>query len=367
MNNIMIVTICDFDNIGNRLQNYALEHLLVCDMGCNVSNLIYFWKDYRQKNIKLLFKAGLEKIGIKRFKGSCFIRNRRKLLYEWSKNNIHNWVVIGSRYDDLNKIDFTRYDYFVSGSDQVWHNWKRQERELDYYYLRFVPEEKRISFSASFGFDSVPEIDLNQHQCGLKDMKALSCREESGVDLIYKLTGRKAKLIPDPTLCVSRNKWDSLLKRPLKIPKGKYVLSFFLGKISNRNRESIDHFCKTNQYTMLEISKEKKTSFYAIDPGHFLWIVKNASWVFTDSFHATVFSIIFKRNFYSLTRDNSVSMFNRIITLLEAFDLQDRSIYSDLNQILSISPERFEKVDDIIEKNKKEAILYLNKAFLVSL
>ena len=60
-------------------------------------------------------------------------------------------------------------------------------------------------------------------------------------------------------------------------------------------------------------------------------------------------------------------MFNRIITLLEAFDLQDRSIYSDLNQILSISPERFEKVDDIIEKNKKEAILYLNKAFLVSL
>lgn len=339
---VALLTIQDDGNFGNRLQNYALQTVLE-KRGANVTNL----DDSHTKPIsshqkkKEIIKFWLGVFGSKYYKKSHKMvlgrEERNKVLLSFSNSYIHNRVKV----THTNVPD--NFDLGIVGSDQVWHHWdvirnpddsivknpdgtnRLDPTELPYYYLEFLPSEKRASYAASFGFTEFPEEDLNEHIQGLKGMKYISCREQSGCDLVKSVIGGDVPHVLDPTLLLSASEWRELEKNVNETARAEadtpYVFGFFLGNCTDEYREEIEERVKeqgqdTKVIDFSDITNKKIASYGPIE---FLYLIDHAEYVFTDSFHCTVFSILFGKQFLSFRRQQEgfLNMFGRIEELLK--------------------------------------------------
>ncbi len=364
MDKILIVSFYDCANFGNRLQTYALN-TIISNWYHNVPvNLVYRWKRQRITDLKLLLKACLAIVGIPRFKGYMHVLRKRILLENWSNKHMPFQVKIGSKYKNTKYINDAEYRFVVTGSDQVWHNFHRQNNELEYYYLSFIPEIKRVSFAPSFGRDVIPEEDVDLHVSGLKKMHFLSCREISGCKIIHELTGRDACLLPDPTLCLSADQWRELIKNPEDNSKStsKFAVLYFLGGCSVDLRNKIKNYCDDKQLEIIDLGSRFSPNI-AIDPGQFISLIDEAECVFTDSFHASVFSIIFLTSFIVFPRGGSWTMFDRIVTLLDRFGLSNRICYEKELELYDFNEMERTKILTELKSCQQDAKLYLDKAF----
>lgn len=131
-----------------------------------------------------------------------------------------------------------QYDYFVTGSDQVWRCWNGKE-ELDYFLLRFADDAQKLTILPSFGFDKVPPEYVQTFREGLKGFQYLSCREESGKVLIKELTGRDAVVLLDPTMLINVDEWLKILRRPINFVDGDYILIYMLRGLSGDVKDAI--------------------------------------------------------------------------------------------------------------------------------
>ena len=328
MYNVILVTIQNPGNFGNRLQNYALQTVLE-HLNCKVNNLSVNEIDTKtDHSFKNMLKKLLLICGIRRFLPGVSARLRRKQGIVFSKKRIHNYLIVPQ--DKLRCFDFNKYDYAITGSDQVWHNWKRIKNELSYYYLDFISKDKRIAYAPSFGFPEFPKDDKETHVTGLNGIKFLSSREQQGCELIYKLTGRLAQKVLDPTLLLSVDEWQDIEEKPKFNVSDKYLLLFMLGSISEEFWEEIKRISHFRKLVVLNISDLKNPLHYGISPAEFIWLIHHADTVCTDSFHATVFSIIFTKNLRVFERISPKfgNMFGRLHDLLMPLGLL-RLVYSN--------------------------------------
>lgn len=223
------------------------------------------------------------------------------------------------------------------GSDQVWHNWHEQtdiapDDDLSYFYLEFMPHEKRIAYAPSFGFTEFPTEDKDEHIKGLNGMAALSCREKDGCELIKEETGREAEWVLDPTLLLEKGDWDKIANKPSYDVPNRFLLLYFLGNITEEYQAKIDEVAEKYQLKVINIlSPETYPDYYQTAPDEFIYLVSHASFICTDSFHATVFSIIYGKNFISFRRQQEgfMNMFGRIGDLLESTELVDHEYEKD--------------------------------------
>lgn len=224
---------------------------------------------------------------------------------------------------DAFKHDWSMYDLAIVGSDQVWHNWHKDSMELPYYYLEFMPSEKRVSYAASFGFEEFPAEDRAEHIKGLKGMHAISCRESSGCALIKRETDRDAVHVLDPTLLLSADEWRKVaapIPENLHASKGGYAFMYFLGQIPDEYQKFIEDVQAKRGIKMIDFMDLKKEAIARCGVGEFLSLIDNADYVVTDSFHCTVFSILFQKEFTVFKRkgEGFEKMFGRIEDLLQA-------------------------------------------------
>lgn len=340
---VLLVTLWGNRNLGNKLQNYALQSLLE-DSGFDVYTAVLPEPFELNIILKNGIKIFLSYLGMKKYISYKYEKVRQKKLKEFSDFYIKHKLFINS-YKSVKGMDFSAFDYGVTGSDQVWHNWYGTSEELEYFYLTFLPKEKRISFSASFGFDKFPEEDILLHKKMLKEMKAISCREKSGCRIIHKLTNRDAVFIPDPTLCVKKSLWIKLQKRPKEFKNKQYILLYFLGDITGDYWESINKLALKLNLPIINLMDINVKEFYLITPDEFVWMISHASFVCTDSFHAVAFSIIFEIPFSAFHRKQNQmeGMFDRIRNLLNLTQLErcEYRGYCD---------------DTVTEKQKREAL-----------
>src|SRR5699024_4424214 len=124
------------------------------------------------------------------------------------------------------------FDFFIVGSDQVWN--PHNLHGTSFYFLDFAPKEKRISYSASFGIDSIPEKYEKLYIEKLSEMSHISVREHAGANIVKKLTGTDAPVLVDPTMLLTKDEWLSLSKRASNRPKSPYMLTYFLGGPNDR-------------------------------------------------------------------------------------------------------------------------------------
>lgn len=312
----VLITTLQGANYGNRLQNYALQEFLKKN-SCEVYNPYYTPVEYAtlagktKHNIKMF----LGQIGVKKYKKEIAKERKESLFHVFDEKWIDNRFYVDFR--DTKKL--SEYDYAITGSDQVWHNWSNTDEELKYFYLNFINKERRIAYAPSFGFSTISN-DIDIHKEGLKGMENLSCREKRGIEIIKELTGKEATLVPDPTFLLGKEDWMKFEDKPEYEVKKEFVVVYFLGTLDDKAKLMIGQFSEKNIQVINLMDSDNK--YYLSTPNHFVWLIHHAQCILTDSFHACVFSIMFNKKFVSFRRkDRYVSdMYDRIQTLLDITD-----------------------------------------------
>lgn len=345
---IGIVTINDYDNYGNRLQNYALQEVLA-ELGYNSETLINY--PYSNTKDKFILRQ------IKNFKkkdGYSDNVNRANNFKSFNENIKFNEKKLTPYASDK------KYDFYIVGSDQVWNPIFGRLREVD--LLSFVRPSKRISYAASFGISSIEEnINVSNE---LKKFKNISVRENKGKEIVKKLSGREdVEVVLDPTMLLDAHKWDSVIKRPkVKMPK-KYILSYFLGD-NDKYMSKIKTISAAKDLKVIDILN-KNSPFFQCGPSEFLYLEKNAELICTDSFHSCVFALIFNKPLVVFERNQNIfSMNSRINTLITNFGLSnikfDKEISDDNFKLFGndvyekINIERQKSIDFLKKSLKKE-------------
>lgn len=331
---VAIVTI-ESNNYGNRLQNYALQEVLK-SLDCEVVTLR---RNEKKKGVKSLIK------------GYCNTLLRTKI----SKFSRFNQVI---QFSDeiIGKDSYPNglensYDFFVCGSDQIWNpHYDFVGGKCD--FLAFAPKHKKIAYAPSFGVSMIPEEKRNQFSLWLSDIAHLSVREKAGADIIKELTGKEAQVVLDPTMLIEVDHWKSIVRKTSCIPKNKYVLVYSLGKKSKEFEDAVEYYSKDFVcFDVRQIGRLGKE--IPIGPAEFLYAIKNAEVILTDSFHCTVFSILFEKKVHAFDR-TGMAMNSRIKTLFDSLGITVR----DYKEIQIDYTQVFKNLQVL----KDESIQYLKES-----
>lgn len=376
MKKVGIMTIIGYLGYGNRLQNYATQEVIKY-LGYDVQTIVYLRKIeankqqinriLKRKVVNFINMTNEERKNAIRLK--LFGKSYKKLenkLYEASKLFTQNNIVetnFSFSDDNIPKDLGKVFDFFVTGSDQVWNP---EFAGTPAYFLTFAPSHKRIAYAASFGVKELPKEHIEAYKKYISDIPHLSVREQAGADIIKKLTGRDAIVLIDPTLMLSKERWLTISKPAFHKPSRRYLLTYFLGTISDETRKKINDVSLKMDLEVVQLASFKDKKRYVTDPAEFLDYVNSAEIVFTDSYHGTVFSIIFGRPFIVCDRiGRGLPMHSRIDTLLSKFKIESRRWQNIKDKteddILNIDVSH---VPSILQVERKKALDFLKMSFL---
>ncbi len=263
-------------------------------------------------------------------------------------------------------------DVIVCGSDQIWN-----PASFDpVYFLNLGKESlKRISYAPSINddidFEKKKHIYRRMSDC-LKRMDALSVREDIGVTIIEKISGFHAVQVLDPTLLLPCTEWDKVAsKRLLHKP---YLICYVLGEIAQQE-ETIVRIAKERGISNIYFINTRNTQNYqkqskelkelkGIGPKEFVSLIKYADVVFTDSFHATAFSINYQKEFFAFRRYQMATEYggaSRIQSILRLLQLEERFIDAK-TETSFIKLIDYNKVSNRLNQERKKSYHFLKEA-----
>ncbi len=310
---VCILTFHNSRNYGAVLQAYALQK----KMG-EIFEIVEIL-DYRNEKIEHELRLWTCKdFTIKEFVRAIFaliFRLHKKVAFE---KYMHRYMKISKRVqrEDL-LMSSLPYDIFVTGSDQVWNTVLTGNDET--FFLDFVEQDKcKIAFAASFG-DGQAVID-NRKECLLRKFQLITLREDKACKIVEEALGESIKVCCDPTLLLESVKWKEVAACRLK--RNKYVFLFMI----DDSRQLIEYTRKlAKEKGMCIVSNKRCLSFLRhISPRDFVSWVLYADYVVTNSFHGTVFSLLFEKRFVShrFTEEGKPKV--RIMELLDKVSLGHR-------------------------------------------
>lgn len=269
----------------------------------------------------------------------------------------------------LRNADFY-YDAYICGGDQIWN-----PACLDFetaYYLQFLPEDnhaKKVSYSPSFGKTEFDEETLNDIKKWVEKFDAISVREKRGAELVQKLTDKDVQMVCDPVLLLDRHEWEKLAVRPsIKKP---YILVYFLEN-NHGSRNLIDYLKKVTGYDVVVFNEYIRDfvkpyhKAYGASPEEFVGLFMNASFVYTNSFHGTVFATIFGKPFLTaIAADQEGAVNNndsRKIDYLNQIGLENRLYTTGFPQKEELLQVDFDTVRTQMNIFKERSLDYLIRA-----
>lgn len=267
-----------------------------------------------------------------------------------------------------------KYEAVLVGSDQLW---LPGNIAADYYTLSFVPEAvNSIAYATSFGQASLPKDSAKLASVFLKKIKHIGVREEAGQKLVKKLVGRNVPVVCDPTLLFTGEEWMSIQQEEA-IVKEPYIFCYFLGS-NGIHRQFVERLKEETGYKVVilphideYVEGDKECSdiqMYDVDPADFLNLIRNAVYICTDSFHCSVFSILYQRKFFTFRRfanSNKQSTNSRLDTLFNFTGIDSCLMNGDENIEQCIANEiDFDTAHAKLEALRKESYSYLKAALL---
>ena len=259
------------------------------------------------------------------------------------------------------------YDFFVMGSDQVWNPFCGELARMtpSIRFLDFVPREKKIAYAASIALKELPEKYIETWQRGISTFPHISVREANSVGLIKNLTGLDAELVIDPVLLLTPEEWLQVAQRPSwlneKYERG-YILTYLFDNI---RLPEVQRLSKELNLPIINLLDIKNFNHYITGESEFLYLFAHATAIFTNSFHGTAFSILFKRPFVIYVAKNSWSdqTFERMNSITKMFNLQDRVTTSTTNyKVKSPLEIDFSVRDKILPYERAKAFKFLTNA-----
>ncbi len=258
-----------------------------------------------------------------------------------------------------------KYDAVVCGSDQIWNPVHTDCNP--YYFLQFVPAEKRIAYAPSVACEEIPGKYLENFKNYISSFSSISVRESSGAELVEKITGRKCENTVDPTLLYDRNFWNEFAY-PERIVKEPYIFCYFLGG-TEIHKKAIDRIEKeTGKKVVLspfdsEINNLKKGEKIYADIEQFLTLVRDADFVLTDSFHGIAFSVNFRKSFAAIKRhDIDAGKHTRVNDFLSKINLADRIVTDENIDTFNFSETNYEVSENILQNWIKSSEDYFRKS-----
>lgn len=330
---------------GSVLQTYALTRTLEA-MGHQVTIVDrqspIKWSDYYE-----MFLRVLSHIRRKTFSWSDFYVNEyppvlMREIGEFIRTQLQKQTITIRKDIDLYRIGRDDYDAYIVGSDQTWR--PKYVYNVLNYFLDFVPKErkvKRIAYAPSFGTAEWEySKDMETKACGLvRRFDAVSVREDVGVKMCEEHFGVTAMHVLDPTMLLTKKDYERFVER---IDRDKYIgynlLDFSKEKIDFVNSIKERMGMPTRQLISMG-DKNKRKIHEKVAPSIEEWLagIANSDFLIVDSFHATVFAIIFHKEF--LTIANAARGLSRFTSLLKMAGLENRLVTD------------FDKFDyDIVEK-----------------
>lgn len=350
-----IISIFDNTNIGNRLQNYALQYTILqyADRVISIRN------NWREKSVIRKIKQKLSgNTQILKIAG----KKRQHEIALFSDRYIHSSKSIYKFQDRLLSLESKDVcDLYCAGSDQIWN--PTIGRSGMFNYLGFAERDRTFSYAASFGIDHIPEEYVAGVRKGLEHIKFISVREDAGKCIVEELTGRTDVYVHvDPTMLLTAEEWDKVSKRPKQRLPEKYILTYFLGDVSEERKTVLRNKADELGCELVELM-DKNGPYYNNGPSEFLYLIKHAAMVCTDSFHGSVFSFLYERPFVIFDRaGNGENMSSRLETLCSKFGLEYCMARGDEIPELSMTPDYSEGFA-VLETERKRSNDYFKMVF----
>lgn len=367
-------------NYGGILQAFALQHVLKrmghevwtvdipsrrtlyrecrAILGRFVRKYVFF-----RKNIPGIFRIGPSKSEVELLS---------QHLTPFIKKNIQRTETI-ALVEKISVLKKYNFDAYIVGSDQVWR--PRYSPGIPTFFLDFLENDKktkRIAYAASFGVDSWEYPDDLTAKCRKLAQKfdAISVREAEAVTLCKKYLGVDAEHVLDPTMLLDKEDYIALLDKMSSPQEKKTAMVYVLDKspdndriikqVSNHLNLTINSVMPNKQYSNESI----KTPEDCIFPPITQWLrgFMDAQFVVTDSFHGTVFAIIFNKPFIAI--GNQSRGLARFSSLLKIFGLEDRLISTPDELTIDLIDRQidFEKVNRIRKEQQVKACSFLSSA-----
>jgi|GEM_PF-151863 len=328
-------------NYGAQLQVYALQKTITM-LGYEAEVVCFKW-----------YITQLER----------FYRNASRNNFEkfesFSKSIPHSKRIFNP--DDIRECA-DDYDVFVCGSDQLWGvNYSMLSYVLPQITLSFVPQNKtKIAYGVSMGGATAPENVKTIVSNPVRNLDALSVREKSAVSFVSAMTDKNVTSVLDPTMLLDAAEWDKITVLPQ--PDEEYIFMYNIG-----NNQQLDLSAKELSE---RLNCELKSISYSPEdspgPTEFIGLIKNAKYILTNSFHGTVFSIIYQKEFWSFPSDNlqdETSKNFRFTDLLDTLGLSERFV--GIGETLSFDSENkidYSIVASKLQQKRDESIAFLKRS-----
>lgn len=377
MKKVGIVSCYFKDNYGSLLQAYATKKILDNNNIPNETIAIEANKNFKKRKRKYYLSQIFNFSFIKSKLGMIKMKLDKKINKELGKNiSIRNKKYKEFKkefnlsrscadYKGLTQLAKDKYSDIIVGSDQLW---LPVNVVADYYTLNWVPDHiNKISYATSFGVSNIPKKYDNIYIKFLKRINHLSVREESGKEILdkYKIN---SKVVCDPTILLTKEEWEKECT-PNKFINKKYILCYFLGN-NIEHRKFVERLKDKTGYKIVSLNHADEYVKYSdefaditpydVGPREWLNLVKNAEYVCTDSFHGTVFSIIFNKTFFDFRRFNPKNKNNtnsRLDSLLNIAGISKERILTGLENVDKVLKYEidYKKVNENIDKFRNES------------
>lgn len=327
MAKVTILTQHLLSNYGGLLQNFALQQCLI-KMGYKVETIDYL-RTISSISLRRCLLSWLKSLMLFfiPWKRRSFVRFSYKGKRPcWANDFISKWIKVTSKCYRYKSFMLNDSDIAIVGSDQVWrpkYNYRIQDMFLE--FARNLPI-KRIAYAASFGVDEW-EYTLRQTKvCSAlaKKFNAISVREETGVNLCKEHLGVDATWVLDPTLLLDKEDYCEVCK-DVPIIKERFLAAYVLDK-----NEAVRVQCESIAAERnLSLKFFEASTNASLSVSEWLAMFRDASYVVTDSFHGTVFSIIFGKEFKCLyNKSRGSARFDSLLKLYESGRLDEMREFS---------------------------------------
>lgn len=366
---IGILTFHNSYNCGSMLQAYALQTYL---KHIEVESEII---DFSNKGQKYLYSVFSKDGNFKSFVKNIilfFHQKRIKSNYEsYELFKIKNFLLSKNSYEQMEDLDEGGYDCIIAGSDQIW-NVTIQDGD-DAYFLPWVEKTKKVAYAPSFGAKNLLKYSKSpdKYKKWLQCFDALSIREENGKKWLKDLTGKDVPVVLDPTLLLTKEDYEGIIDKSFITPE-KYIFYYSPGynfainklvkQISTKYKLPViafnakNYFLKGMNFSRFQLPQIENPSVY-------LQLIKNATMVITTSFHGTVFSSIFGKNFWTIKNGGMYKEDDRVVSLMRKLDLQDRLIPIEFDENLDyLQAPNYNKYNIQLKREQAFSVRYLSSA-----
>lgn len=357
MNSIAIATQIDFNNYGNRLQNYALQeafHSLGFDRVDTIVNQHGPHNGYPplRRKVELALNQGprvLEAVLLRMQRKTAVPVPQNACLRQFSQQHL-SLLEPGYRDPANVGLDPDQYDFFALGSDQVWNPVFGLPHGLD--FLQFARPSQRVCYSPSFGVDTIPVRLRRRYRRGLAGLPRVSVRETQGAAIVERLTSRRPPVVVDPTMLLGPDFWRAFAARTTAPARQPYVA---LARLSASDTPALSAALARAGSEGLEVVDLLADRCPAEE---FVARIAGAERVLTDSFHVSLFALLFGTPLGLIGR---AGMTSRLSTLLSLAGL-DVAVPESATDLVAIAPDH-DRVLEQFADARARSWSYLTAAF----